>query len=210
MKDYPSVPNIDSVSARQMIKILKGTWAGSDKIDGSCIRAEWTQREKFYKFGTSSHLIDRTSPLFGEAVDLIETGFGEKLGIQFEMDHIKRAVAYFEFFGPHSFAGSHTDEPHKVLLIDLSIHDKGFVSPITLFKLEKLVPSARALCGGPVTQELIDQIKNRTLPKMTFEGVVFKRGEGTSREWFKCKSRDWLEKLRVVCGPDKEKFQRLR
>ncbi len=210
MKDYPSIPSFDRLSARHIARIYKGTWAGFPKLDGSLIRIEWTRKEGFCKFATRHRLIDESDPLFGEAIPLAREGYELDLGAEFRKDGIERAVIFFEFFGPNSFAGNHTVEPHKIILIDVDIYRVGLVSPLILYKLEKLVPCAKALYGGPITPDLLDKVKDGSLPKMPFEGMVFKRGAGATREMFKYKNQAWLEKLKTFCRGDRKKFEELR
>lgn len=62
MKDYPSIPG--SSKAPQLPCIA------FKKYDGSNIRAEWSKKRGWYKFGTRTQLIDKTDLVFGVVPDL--------------------------------------------------------------------------------------------------------------------------------------------
>ena len=62
MKRYPSIEK----------EIIKGEYTYLfDKLDGSNIRAEWTKKNQFYKFGSRTELIDKSHLLLGKAPQLI-------------------------------------------------------------------------------------------------------------------------------------------
>lgn len=197
------------------IPINNNFFANGILVHNSLIRAEWTEKSGFYKFGTRTHLLDRSDPTFGEACDLIVDGFSCGLERFFYKRNIERAVFFFEFFGEHSFAGSHVEEPHQVKLIDVDTYKKGLIEPELFDLLSDEVPCAQTLfsikvCREEDLQEILRQIEDSTLEGMTFEGVVFKSGSGHKRISFKHKSRAWLNKLAEVCGENKARFEELR
>lgn len=210
MKSYPSIPHYNKISRRNREHLHKGPWYVFDKIDGSCIRAEWSNKSCFYKFGTSGHLIDASTPVFGEAIDLILGGYEHILEEEFPEIEIDRAVVFFEFFGEHSFAGSHVEEPHEVRLIDINVYKRGFVDPIVLQDLQEVIPCAGLLAKEPFSEAILEEVGDSVLLGMTFEGVVFKQGSGDKRIMFKHKSKAWFDKLAEVCGDNKARFEELR
>ena len=75
MKCYPSIPTV----------IQSGTYVfGFDKLDGSQIRAEYNNKKGFYKFGSKSQLIDKTSKQFGKSIDLIQDLYSNDLSYVFK------------------------------------------------------------------------------------------------------------------------------
>jgi hypothetical protein len=201
MKSYPTIPHINH---RLKFKLKGRDWLGFDKLDGSLIRAEYSQKKGFYKFGRRTGLLDDTNPFLKEAPELILEKYAELPRI-FKKKKWQRVIAFFEFFGPNSFAGSHQNEPHVVQLIDLSVHPKGFVNIIELPNFMD------ALYYGPINDDIKQRIIHSTLSGMTFEGVVFKRtNRRQQREMVKLKSNAWFDKLRNFCDEDSKMFERLR
>lgn len=203
MKSYPS---IDKKFAK------KEEYYFFDKLDGSNVRAEWSKKNGFYKFGSRKQLIDETHELLGESVLLIK-----ELEKDFEKfakkNKIDRFVAFFEFLGENSFAGSHEDEPHKVVLIDVNEYKKGFMSPkdfLNCFE-DSNIEIPRLLYKGKATMDFIKEVNSGELDGMTFEGVIGKRKIGkTSHDYFKVKNIAWLDKLKNKCGNNIALYNRLK
>lgn len=120
MKHYPSI---------QKEPIRGINIFAFSKYDGSNIRAEWSRKRGFYKFGTKTQMLDASHPVFGEAVDLIGSSYSENLSKIFVDGRYENTVCFFEFFGPNSFAGHHEVEDHRVVLTDVSVLRKGFMGP---------------------------------------------------------------------------------
>lgn len=202
MKSYPSIP-------RTIRK--DGPFYVFDKLDGSNIRAEWSRKKGFCKFGTRKRLLDATDPLLGSAVQLIQDKYGEALGAIGKAQRWEKAVFFFEFFGPSSFAGWHDPEEEKdVVLFDVSVHKKGMLGPKQFLKLFSELHIAEFLYHGNINETFIRSVRESTLEGMTFEGVIIKgvpdkQGPGM----FKIKSEAWLEALKSKCK-DEEEFERLQ
>jgi len=202
MKQYPTIS--EKIDRGLQVYVF-------DKLDGSNIRAEWSKKAGWYKFGTRRRLMDETDEHLGEAKGLILEGFGDDLDTIFRKQRWDRAVAFFEFWGPNSFAGQHADEPHQVTLIDVNPHKKGIEPPRDFLKLFQHLPTPEMLHLGTIGKEVEEQIRNGTLPGMTFEGVVCKGvRKGRHLTMFKIKSRAWLDRLKEWCAGDEHKFQQLR
>ena len=212
MKKYPS---IDSKSCSSV------DFHVFDKLDGSNIRAEWSQKRGFYKFGTRNRMIDETDSHLGKAVSLIKAKYGEDLDKIFRrakpITLFQRGVlCFFEFFGPNSFAGQHAvyDE-HDVVLFDISPNKAGLLPPKEFLKLTKDIETPRVLYLGKIGKEFVEKVKNSSLKEMTFEGVVCKAPNPNRKRtshplMFKVKSQAWLEKLKNYCGDDVKAFERLK
>ena len=204
MKSYPSIP-YGTVS--------DDIFYCFDKLDGSCIRAEWSKQKGFYKFGTRKHLITSEDGFLCEAPDLILTRYGDSLSKRFQEIECDRAVAFFEFVGPKSFAGMHFEEKHEVVLIDVSRDRIGFPTGQEFYNLYGDLGVPAMLHHGVVSEAVIESIRSSNLQGMTFEGVVF-RGQVNKKKpmpvYFKQKSRAWLDKLHTYCGENTQLFETMK
>jgi len=192
MKSYPSIGT----------KFERTKVVAFDKLDGSNIRAEWSKKKGFYKFGSRNRLIDNKHPMLGEAVDLIVEDYEEHLSSIFSAKRWERAVAFFEFYGRNSFAGSHYDEEHKVTLIDVNVYKRGMIEPLHFIELFEGLGIPDVLYKGVLDERLVTEVKNGTLEGMTFEGVVCKYHNQKNKvvRMFKIKNRSWINKLKEECG----------
>jgi len=189
VKSYPSIPS----------EIVDHPIYAFDKLDGSNIRAEWSRKRGFYKFGKRNHLLDDTNPMLQEARQLVTDGYAETMASILHQQRWDRAVCFFEFIGDRSFAGNHEDEPHRVVLFDVA-GPKGILEPREYLKLfEGRVRIADLLYSGNPNQLFVDQVRSSSLPGMTFEGVVCKgRWLSPGRPlMFKLKSQAWIDRVRA-------------
>lgn len=183
-----------------------------DKIDGSNIRAEWTRKNSFTKFGSRRRLLDPSEPVLGEAVELIMNTYADSLDRIFRKERYEKATAFFEFNGEHSFAGSHESEQHQVTLLDIHRYKQGIITPREFLRtFGRKVRTANVLYEGKANQPFIESVRNSLLSGMTFEGVVCKGGIDSRNRLivFKIKSRAWLTKLKTKCGDDLAMFESL-
>lgn len=182
-----------------------------DKLDGSNIRAEWTRKNGFNKFGTRKRLLDANEHPLGEAVALFHETYAEDLNSIFHKARWEKATVFFEFHGANSFAGYHEDEPHEVTLFDVHQYKKGMLEAREFNAMFESIKTAPILYSGKPTQEFLEAVKNGTLEGMTFEGVVCK-GELDNRRrpiTFKVKNDAWLARLKEKCGDDVALFAKL-
>lgn len=207
MKSYPSINHIKGIEPEQ----LDSRIYVFDKLDGSNIRAEWNPKRGFYKFGSRKTLIDESHPLLGRSIPLIREKYESHLDKIFRSKRWKKAVAFFEFYGPQSFAGYHEKEDdHTVTLFDVTINNQGFLTPREFVNIFQRVETPTLLHQGAITSDLIDQIKTGTLDKMTFEGVVCK-GEPTSPGlplMFKIKNKAWIDKVHARWAGDENEIKK--
>lgn len=201
MKQYPSIEK-KTISGKHCYLF--------DKLDGSNIRAEWVKKhKKFFKFGSRTQLLDEMHLTLGECVPLIKS-LEERCSEIFLKERFEKVICFFEFYGPNSFAGTHVDSDKKeVRLIDISVHPKGIVIPKEFLRLTEKLPRAELLYEGVLNQEIIESIKNGTLPGMTFEGVIGKLNSGRPGlpDMFKIKSEAWKTKLREYCKGDENLYR---
>ncbi len=202
MKSYPSIGT----------KFERTKVVTFDKLDGSNIRAEWSKKKGFYKFGSRNRLIDRNQPILGESIDLIVENYQEQLSSIFSTKKWERAVAFFEFYGKSSFAGSHDiNEEHEVTLIDVNVYKRGMIEPTHFIELFEDMGIPKVLFRGVLDERLVTEVKNGTLEDMTFEGVVCKYHNQKNKvvRMFKIKNRSWIDRLKEKCGGNAALFNRL-
>jgi hypothetical protein len=188
MKKYPTISK--EIRSEQVYVF--------DKLDGSNIRVEWSKKRGFYKFGTRKRLMDENDPQFGKAVELFTEKFSEPLEKVFRDQRQQKALAFFEFHGPNSFAGFHEDDDeHTVTLLDVS-YQKGLLEPRDFLKAFGHLDIPALLHYGKVNSELIEAVRNGNLEGMTFEGVVAKgKYERPGLPlMFKIKNQAWLDKVK--------------
>lgn len=205
MKSYPSISGNHDYS---------NIFYVFDKLDGTNIRAEWSKKKGFYKFGTRNQLFDETNKQWGKSIFLISEIESEFRRIMKNFN-ISSTVGFFEFYGSSSFAGQHDlNDEMKITLFDLSPDKKGLVEPrifLEYFRNSNInIP--KLLYNGKIGSEFINSVKNDTLEGITFEGVVCKSINYKSPGlpfMFKIKTNKWLDKLKVYCKEDELKFKEL-
>ena len=199
MKQYPSISK----------KIFDVSIYAFDKLDGSNIRAEWTRKNGFYKFGSRRQLIDDTHETLGEAVHLIRKQ-EESLARVFKEEKWEQVTAFFEFYGESSFAGQHANEPHVATLIDVDVYKKGILLPRDFVDKFAHMGIPKVLYSGKANKEFQTSVEEGKLDGMTFEGVVCK---GIHRRnqviMFKIKNLAWVDKLKNFCQDNKQLFEEL-
>ncbi len=203
MKSYPSIPK----EIRRDIHIY-----AFDKIDGSNIRAEWTRKNGFYKFGSKGVLLHESHKDLGTAIQLIRDKYEDDLNRIYKKQRYDRVICFFEFFGLSSFAGQHANEQHDVVLIDVNPHKKGIIEPREFLKIYGDLDIPRVLHSGKANKEFEAKVRNSSLEDMTLEGVVCKGNnprKPNHRLMFKIKSDIWLERLREFCAGNVKLFEEL-
>jgi len=206
MKPYPSIKG--GVPCRTPVYIF-------DKLDGSNVRAEWTRKRGWWKFGRRTGLLDDTNPVLRDEVPGLIMGlYADDLARIFLKRRLQRATAFFEFHGPNSFAGTHQEEPHTVTLLDVAVDKKGILEPRDFLRWFGDIQAGHAtlLHHGNFTHEMKEQVQEGVFPGMTYEGVVAKGPYVSPGRplMFKWKNYAWLRRLKAWCGDDLEKFNRLR
>jgi hypothetical protein len=184
-----------------------------DKLDGSNVRAEASRKTGFYKFGRRHGLLDDSNPLLKREVEpLIRAKYEDDLMKIVTAQRWERAIFYFEFWGPNSFAGNHADEPHTVTLFDVDVFKRGLLEPREFLRLFEHLDTPPVLYTGKCNQPFVESVVNSTLEGMSLEGVVCKGANDKKTKqpvMFKVKSRAWLDKLKAFCGDDEALYQKL-
>ena len=180
------------------------------KYDGSNIRAEFSLKSGWYKFGTRTRLFDKFDPDFGGAIDIFHAKYADKIA-QVVATHpsykkVDRLIAYMEFVGPRSFAGKHhADDPKDLILFDVNVHKKGFVAPrdfIDHFGGRMEIP--KVVYEGPFSAEFVQDVRDGKYPVV--EGVIAKGGSGHSFWMRKVKTLSYLQKLKEMHGENWKNF----
>src|SRR5262245_1579868 len=215
MKEYPSILSAGDLLARSDEHLGRPCLA-FDKLDGSNIRAEWDRKRGWHLFGSRRRLLDPAQPILGQAIQLVLDGYGDGLARLFRDDPAlgrpTQATAYFEFLGPHSFAGLHdpsdlgvpANEPYRVVLIDVNVHRRGFVPAAEFVERFGHLGIPRVVHRGTLTEELIRDVRAGLFG--TPEGVICKGGEGHGRWMAKVKTEAYLTRLKAFFQADWERY----
>ena len=209
MKAYPSITTKIDFSKRFYL---------FDKLDGSNIRAEWSPKKGFYKFGSRTQLLTPDQTTLYPSIDKINSFVGSTgIEISSKLSKLTKesAVCFFEWVGPNSFAGSHTDpiEDMRVVLIDVALYKKGMMSPERFIEHFTDFDTPAVLHLGKITEELFQQVRRSELPGITFEGVIAKEAgcnKDGRHDMAKIKTNAWLDKLKGFCGDNQELYNRLK
>ena len=200
MKHYPHIEYWNQC------KFGETVW-GFEKLDGSNIRAEWSKKRGFYKFGTKQQMIDEKHPQFGKAVTLFLNKYDEGLSRVFtdkkEYREIRNFVVFSEYFGEKSFAGYHeTDDIMDIVLFDVNMFQKGWVKPKDFIDNFNHLGIPRLMYHGNFNRSLISDVKEGKFDVK--EGIMAKglrRTKGDELVWMtKIKTQDWFDKLRRKLG----------
>lgn len=201
MKSYPSI----SKNIQKGLSIYAFA-----KIDGSNIRAEWSRKRGFYKFGSRNRLLGQDQPIIFKSQEIITNHWSDDLSKIFIKNKWENVICFFEFAGPNSFAGNHQEsDDHSVFLIDVNPYKKGILPPKDFLNNFDKLNIAPILYHGTCNEEFVSSVKNGTLNNMPLEGVVCKAKGKNSPIMFKIKSIAWIDKLKSYCGNDTDKFNRL-
>lgn len=203
LKTYPTIS----------AKIERGTSIYAfAKLDGSSIRAEWSKGKVFYKFGSRKRLLGADQNFIHKAESLIKLKYEKDISRIYSKNNWDRGICFFEFVGPNSFAGTHQDETHDVVLFDVNPYKKGILDPKEYLEYFGDLDIAKLLYHGPCDQTFVDSVIQSTLEDMPLEGVVCKARNQKNTPaplMFKIKSEAWRTRLWNFCEGDSKKFELL-
>lgn len=175
-----------------------------DKLDGSNIRVEFSQKRGFYKFGTRKTMISDTTEDFGIAVDLFLNKYNESLSQIFKSRDYRNVlsfVCYAELVGTKSAFGMHDFKNDKfdIVLFDVDMYKKGYVPPKQFVKDFQAAGIPRIVYEGNLNRELVERVKINEFG--VSEGVVakglIKTKKGVPQIYVcKIKTNDWFVRLR--------------
>lgn len=196
-----------------------GTVFVQPKPDGSNLRVEFSRKGYrrdglgLSKWGRRTGLLDDSNPILHRGVDLFLEKYSEGFVRTCVDERWEKATAFFEFHGPSSFAGNHSeDEDQTVDLFDVQVSRKGFLSPHDFYKLFGDLPVIECIHHGLFGPEEVDQVWKGCFPGQSFEGVIVKKGFDRKRGgplMYKVKSQAWLARLKTYCGENEDLYRRL-
>ena len=190
------------------------------KYDGSNMRAEWSRKRGWYKFGTRKTMIDENTKVYGPCVPLFLEKYGDELEKVFKKEKVffgvKNIVVFGEYFGAKSFAGAHKpwDKDMDVVLFDANPMKKGLFGPKEFLDLFGHLPVAEVAFQGNFGPELVDRVRTGDLDcNSKFdvkapipEGVVCKGDKGHKLWMCKIKTEAYREALKTEYEADWERF----
>ena len=176
------------------------------KYDGSNFRAEWSRKRGWYKYGTRNVMVDKNTPMFGDAIDIFLNKYGEDLDDVFRKKYkrVDSFVVFGEFFGENSFAGKHIDEDKKdIILFDVNQFKRGFLPPNEFIDNFGHLDIPKIVYKGIYDEELVDRVKSNQLNLK--EGVICKgtiktKSEGEIVWMTKIKTIEWINKVKLLYG----------
>lgn len=182
-----------------------------DKLDGNLIRAEWSRRKGFYKFGTSTKIIQADNLDLGLSVSLLLSKYGDSLSKIFQKDGYERVVSFFEYGSPSSRFGILKDPPFYVTLLDVWVIGEGIIHPKVFLDKFGGLGIPKLVYNGVCDQNFVELVKSSTIVGVTHEGVVCKgRYFSPGRPLiFKIKTDKWLKDLREFSSGNDELYRLL-
>jgi hypothetical protein len=217
MKQYPSILDSSQGPHDQCYAFVK--------YDGNNVRAEWSRKTGWYKFGNRHTLFDDKTPCYGPAIPLFFNKYADELEKVFKSEKfffgVQSVTVYCEWFGAKSICGMHLpDDPHDLVLFDVNPHKKGFLAPKPFTDMFGHLPIAEVVYHGNYGEWLIDVVRNEKIDITSKyairsdvpEGVVCKgtgrmlRGSSTNPWQCKIKTNRYREALKELYKADWQKF----
>lgn len=174
-----------------------------DKLDGSNLHFCWDRRRGWHEFGTRTHVLDTSHPIYGSAWQLLE-----ECRLKDELDAVARLLgcqaltAFAEFWGTGSFAGQHDPStPKQLTLFDVAVNRGGLIGPDRFLELFGDWQHTPKYLGWRVWDDaLVRQVRAGALAGVTFEGVVGKAGKGQGVVMVKAKTQAWVDAVLAKYG----------
>lgn len=178
------------------------------KLDGSNMRAEWSRKRGWHKFGTRYTVFDETSDQWGHFIPQFLEKYGDPLVEVFKKNKNYRSVQSFivfcEHFGPSSFAGWHDYEElakeGNCVLIDVNVHKRGIVLPRDFINDFGHLDTPKVIYEGNFGKQFIQDVRDNKFELgegVVVKGVNPKRKREQHGLWMsKVKTKWWLEELK--------------
>lgn len=175
-----------------------------DKLDGSNLRFEMSQKRGFYKFGTKKTTIDANSDPFGFAIKLFLDKYNNDLLRIFKEKQyrdVQSFVCFAELVGRRSEFGQHDfqNDVFDIVLFDIHQYKRGLIAPREFVKNFGHLHIPTVVYDGSLNKEFVNEVKTNKFGLA--EGVVCK-GETKTKKgkpqlyYCKIKTNDWLDKLK--------------
>lgn len=171
-----------------------------DKLDGSNLRFEYSQKRGFYKFGTRNVMIDESHDQFGFAINLFREKYEKGLTEIFKSKSYRDSlsfVCFAELIGKSSEFGQHDFENDKfdLILFDISQYKKGFIAPKQFYNDFNYLGIPRLVYEGNLNKEFVERVKMNEFGLS--EGVIGKGMIKNNKLYYcKIKTNDWFDRLR--------------
>lgn len=205
MDTYPSIEGPAKAPRQPCIAFVK--------YDGSNLRFEWTKKRGWTKYGSRRRLLDETDEALGGAIRVFHETLASPLEDIFKKHYrdAQKITVFCEWFGDQSFSGQHIPgDAMRLVLFDVKIHKKGFVSPRDFVKhfcrpLGDL--AAAVVYDGNLTAEFVRAVQaGQFSDRGVWEGVVCKGGAGHKMWRCKIKTDAYRQKLQEVYEDGWEQF----
>lgn len=176
-----------------------------DKLDGSNLRFEFSNKRGFYKAGTRNMMIDNTHDQFGFAVDLFKEKYEESLTRIFKSKDYRNTlsfVCFAELIGTKSSYGQHEfgNDKFDITLFDISQYKRGLIPPRQFVKDFHSVGIPRIVYEGNLNQDLVRRVKENEFgltEGVIGKGVLQNRKGNDTLYYCKIKTDQWFEGLRA-------------
>lgn len=221
MKQYSSIGR--DIVYNQMCYVF-------DKLDGRNFRVEFKADDGFVKFGTRTHLVDRTDMQYVNAIEMLEMIVIHDLSFMKAISKIHwqytkhlskaeqrkaRSTIFCEYYSDYSFAGQdvYTADmtAQKIACIDIDVYKHRIIDP-NIF-IHSIPEEYRAQCFGHyvIIPDVVERIRKKDSEFANLrEGVVCKYVNRQGNvEMFKIKTYDWLHRLKAFCHNDVVLYEQL-
>ncbi len=189
------------------------------KYDGSNLRAEWSSKKGWHKFGTRTELLDPKHPIFGRAIEQWQDAVGPTIVRDLQgwnkkmLNNAGSFTAFAEWFGHGSFAGSHDpNDTFYLKVFDVSIYKRGFLDPndfVDVIHQSQNQDTYAAYLGSMTYNDALIQhvYANGATPEALRlqridEGIVLKRAGRQGLERRKLKTKAWLDAIKGTPGEE--------
>ena len=175
-----------------------------DKLDGSNLRFEYSQKRGFYKFGTRQMMIDEKHPEFGFAITLFLDKYVTQLTRIFKSKDYRNTLSFTcfaELVGEKSAFGQHdfNNDRFDITIFDIEQRDKGLIPPKQFIKDFNHIGIPTVIYQGNLNKEFTQRVQNDEFNLK--EGVICKGVIPNKKEnnlfYCKVKTTNWFERLRV-------------
>jgi len=139
-----------------------------NKLDGSNLRFEYSQKRGFYKFGTRGILIDKFNDPYGFAIDLFLNKYVDNLTKIFKSKDYRDVlsfVCFAELYGTKSEFGQHEFKNDKfdITLFDVEQYKRGLIHPRQFVKDFEKVGIPNVVYVGNLNQIFVNKVKNNCI-----------------------------------------------
>lgn len=175
-----------------------------DKLDGSNLRFEYSQKRGFYKFGTRNMIIDGSHPEFGFAIELFLKKYSNSLTKIFKSKDYRNVLSFTcfaELVGNKSSFGQHefNNDTFDITLFDIEQYKSGLIHPKQFVKDFKEVGIPKIIYTGNLNREFVQSVKTNEF--CLTEGVICKGTIPNKKEnnlfYCKIKTDQWFDGLKA-------------